>query len=120
MCVKEIRFREKLQNNHYFVCVLKELGMDVSYMGFYYMIDILDLIINRGVCTRSFSRDIYPLVAQINNTTDCTIERNIRFMIDNCWGSMKDKFYRFWPSDIQPSCCKFIDLVRNYIMTKIS
>ena len=90
MSVKELKYGEMLPNDYFFKKRIKEMGITPKYMGFYYLIEILDLLINQGVIVRSFSKQVYPMLAQKYNKKESTIERNIRSLI-----------YKFWDKNIK-------------------
>ena len=89
-------------------------------MGFYYLIEILNLLINQGIKVKSYSNQIYPIVALKYNKSVCTIERNIRNLIDKCWSvDLLKRLNIFYHGNKKPSCCKFIELLKMYINSQI-
>ncbi len=85
MGAKEIKYSVILSENIFFVKMLRELGISSKYLGFYFLIDILDMLINKKMVVKSFSKEVYPIIAQKYNMKECTIERNIRNLIDKTW-----------------------------------
>ena len=79
MCKKYDRFGNLIQGNKYFIKKLNELGLKQNFTGYYYIIDILDIMINKGIGEKSFSKNVYPIIAMKYNKSECTIERNIRW-----------------------------------------
>ena len=90
----------------YFIkkCV-KKYGVSQDYTAHYFLVDIIDLLINENKKVKSFSREVYPILAQKYNKKDCTIERNIRNVID----------IRYKDEEKKPTCQKFIHMLANYV-----
>lgn len=107
--------------NYYFDYRLRDIGVPRKYIGYYYIIDILDLLINSGKTYRCFSREIYPYIAEKYNCGESTIERDIRNCIDKYWESeARQNFSYFWRKDKKPSCKEFIFTLKSYIMYSIA
>ena len=109
-----------LRENMFFDKILESLGGDKGYMGYYQVVEILSILINEKIVSKSFSREIYPRVAKKLGVSEASIERDIRNFIDKNWNEkMKAGLYPFWPSDEKPTCCKFLFMVKSYILSKI-
>lgn len=118
MC--NLKFQEKIADRKYYISKIEELGITDKYLGYYYVVDILDNLLKDGVEFGSFYKDIYPKVAKKFGKAECTIERNIRNMIKQIWNKgVKDKLLRFWKSEEKPSCCKFIYLLKSYVTSPL-
>jgi two-component system response regulator (stage 0 sporulation protein A) len=118
MTTKEIRYGAQMSHNIFIMKQLDNLGIKRKYLGYYFLLDILTGIINQTSRVQSFSRQIYPEIAKKYDKSACTIERNIRNLIDNCWNQeLMQKLNVFLIS--KPTCCKFIYLVKNYISKQI-
>ena len=89
-------------------------------MGFYYLIDILELIINQNFEVKSFSIEVYPQVASRYNKSAWTVERDIRNSIDKTWKKgFGDELKKFYFKLEKPSCCEFIHLLKTFILAEI-
>lgn len=109
--IKQFRFFEKRLN---------ELGISKKYTGFYYLVDIMDKLINFDEPVRSYSREVYPMIAKKYNKSEITVERNIRHVIEKSWSlEMRDKLLFSWRSEEMPTCCQFINMLRNYLMLEL-
>lgn len=118
MTAKEKRYQDKVANNLFFARQLDFLGINKRYMGFYMLVDIMQLLINEDIFVTSFSKQIYPIVAEKYNKTVWTVERNIRNIIDKCW--CKDLMIKLNVYRIEKPCCQdFIYMVKNYILKQI-
>ena len=118
MGVKAEKCVKCVTHNYFINKKLIELGIGENYIAHYYLVDILDILINVNPVVRSFSREIYPQVAKRYDKSPCTVERDIRNVIKTFWDkSLKDKLYEFWGRDYPP-CCH--ELIYNCIKICIS
>lgn len=112
----ERKYKKIVVENLYFVKQLDNLGFCRKYIGFYMIIEIMNLLINKNMRVSSFSKQVYPIVAQRCNTTCCTIERNIRSFIKKSWcKNLMDIFQKYYPLGQTPTCRDFIYMIKNYI-----
>ncbi|MBR6778945.1 MAG: hypothetical protein IKM43_02190 [Clostridia bacterium] len=121
MCEKEKIYGQILPNYYFIIKILQDLGITKKYMGFYYLAEILNLLINEDLKIRSFSRQVYPMLASKYNKNSCTIERDIRNVISRFWDEqLKNKLKLFWDREDTPSCCEFIYILKNYLVMQIA
>ncbi len=107
--------------NYYVRKRIKDLGISNDYIAYYYLVDILDFLMNEGRRVHSFSKEIYPKLAKKYNKNDCTVERDIRNVINIFWNDkMRIKLNPYWDANTRPSCCKFIYLIKNYLLSEIA
>lgn len=119
--LKVEKCRKLIGNNYYFLKRIRGLGIPSKYMAYYYLVDIMDILINENRRIRAFSREVYPKVAKKYDKTDCTVERDIRSVIKKFWcTSLKNKLSAFWHKERSPRCCEFIYLVKNYLVQDIA
>ena len=120
MNTKEKRFNDKICKHIFFKKKIDELKISNKYTGYYLIIEIIAEIINKKRIT-SFSREIYPVVAKRFNINDCTIERNIRnLMQKGCCEITNEKIGINNKDVIQHlTCRKFIYLIKDYIAQQI-
>jgi len=110
-----------LPKDYFYIKRVKELGITPNYMGFYYIIEILDLLLNEGMIVRSFSKQVYPMLAKKYNKKEITIERNIRNLINKFWEpKLKNELMCLWLREEKPTCCEFIYILKNYILKEIA
>ncbi|MBE7076651.1 MAG: hypothetical protein E7374_02030 [Clostridiales bacterium] len=120
MTQKEKLYQETLTNNYFLTLKIKELGVSYKYRGFSYLVDIQDLLINQNAKVKAFYKDVYPYIAEKHKKNECTIERDIRNLIDKLWEPiLKNKLIVFWNKEKKPRCCEFIYLVKNYILGQV-
>ena len=120
MITKEKRYNNIISCNIFFKKALDDIGLKNNYIGYYYLVKIINLLINENVKAVSFYKNIYPQVAQIFNKSVCTVERNIRVLIDNCWNKNMKEILNCKFIKNKPSCCKFILIIKNYILSLIN
>ena len=112
------KYQQVATENLFFVSKLNELGINNKYTGYYYLIKIYEIIINGEKEVKSYSREIFPIVAKQYNKKANTVERNIRVLINNCWNiNMGKKLKSFYTAGVKPTCCQFIYLIKNYILS---
>lgn len=58
--------------------VLLSLGIPVGIKGFTYITDAIEVFESKGT-EISTTKELYPLVAKMNETTDCLVERAMRY-----------------------------------------
>ena len=117
----EKKYTNIINSNLFIDKVLEGLGVDKSYVGYYFLLDIMDLLINHNIAVRSFSKEIYPIIANKYENNVASVERDIRNFIDKNWrNKMRGELLPFWYSDTKPTCCKFIYIIKSYILTKIA
>lgn len=120
MTVKR-RFKELIKDDYFVRKRLIELGITEIYKGYYFLVDILSYLINTNNSVRSFSTEIYPIVAKKFNISECIIERDIRNVINVLWDyKLKSKLECLWPYEKKPTCCKFIYVIKNYVVIDLS
>ena len=120
MTTKERLYGHMISDKVYFSKQLDYLGISRNYTGYFMLVDILSIIIGRDERVESFSSEIYPIVAKKYNKSECTIERNIRNLIDKCWSEeMMKQLNVFNPMMIKPTCRDFIFYVKNFIVRQI-
>ena len=121
MCGKVKEMSVLVTPNYYISKKLIELGITNNYIAYYYLVDILDALVNDMMVIRAFSHDVYPKLAEKYNKSECTIERDIRNIINIFWESrLKEKLYPFWEKDKAPTCRDFIFLLKRYLIHEIS
>ena len=117
----EQKYNQICTKNYYLRKKVNDLGITKKYTGYYFLLDILDEIINKSRSIKSFSREIYPELAMKYEKHDCSIERDIRNLISKLWDNgLKEKLNSLWITDDKPTCREFIYLVRNYVLIDIA
>jgi len=112
------KYGDVVAANLFIAAKLDELGVASNYIGYYYLIDIFEITINGQREVKSYSREIFPIVSQRFDKTTCTVERNIRVLINKCWNmEMSKKLKYFYNENIKPTCCQFIALIKSYILS---
>ncbi|MBR6472109.1 MAG: sporulation initiation factor Spo0A C-terminal domain-containing protein [Firmicutes bacterium] len=67
--------------------LLYELTLSPSYKGYKYLKEAILMLCDEDISYNSFTKNIYPLIAEKHNTTAQNIEKNIRFAIRKIYDS---------------------------------
>ncbi|MBR2258488.1 MAG: sporulation transcription factor Spo0A [Blautia sp.] len=99
--------------------ILHELGIPNSIKGFAYLRDAVKLALSDHQALNVVSRDLYPKIAELYQTSPQTVERAIRYAIDITWthGDM-DAVHRIFGYSVKlrrnkPSNTEFIALLTD-------
>jgi len=115
-----MKYHNKISHCKFIVKQIKDLGINDKYLGFYFLVSIENILLNENEQINSFYKDIYPRVAKEYDKRECTIERDIRHLINQLWlDGDKHKLYNIC-SGVKPSCCKFIYAIKNYLIKQIA
>ncbi len=120
MSTKEMMYGDKIATKIYFIKMLDELGIQRKYTGYYLLIELMEVLINQGRKIVSFSREVYPQIAGKYGKTACTVERNIRSLIEKVWCIELMKKLNVYYVDRKPRCREFIYLIKDYVMKSIT
>lgn len=120
MNTKEEKFYSIVSPNLFFIKALDNIGLRNNYTGYYYLVEIVNQLINNNVKQSSFYKNVYPIVAQKFNKSVCTVERNIRVLINNCWSKTMSNNLKCQYIIKKPTCCRFISIIKNYILSLIN
>ena len=120
MSPKELKYGKNIESSIYFSKQLDNLGIYRKYTGYYLLVEIVKILVNEENKIISFSKKIYPYVASKYGKTDCTVERNIRSLIQKCWNlELMKKLQTFYPENVRPTCREFVYLIVKYIEDQI-
>ena len=120
MNTKELKYGQNIENKIYFVKKLDELGIQRKYTGYYLMVELMEILINQNFRVNSYSKQVYPMIAEKFGKTACTVERNIRSLIKNSWcEDLMIKLNIYFVDAKKPTCREFISLVKNYMIKQI-
>ena len=111
------RHEEKVKDCVYIMQKLNEFGLYKKSVGLFYLIKILDYIMNEERDIVSFQEDVYPFIAEFFGVDERTIERNIRnFIMIVCRDCNNVEIV----NNLQGlSCCKFIYKIKDMISLSI-
>lgn len=114
---KEQRLRPFIKDNAYFTKRLQDVvGPNPLKTGFYFVVSIVDLIVNNELKVKSFSKEIYPIIAEKYNVNVSCIERDIRTLIEKSWGPrMQLILCPYGLPNKRPTCREFFDAFVKFI-----
>lgn len=101
--------------------LLRELGANGGYLGFYYAASAIDVAL-QNIGSFHQCKWIYNEVANLYHTTPFCAERNIRTVIDAIWETGNRKFLKEiipYPVDMKPKNAQFIDGLAHYLSEHI-
>ena len=107
--------KEELTNEKKVSGLLYDLMLSPSYKGYKYLKEAILIICDDDVHCTSFTKNVYPVIAEKFSTTPQNIEKNIRFAINKIYelNSEEDMEKHLGKSSIvdsKPSNVKFVTL----------
>lgn len=97
--------------------LLRELGANGGYLGFYYAATAIEYVVKSKELIRQ-CKWVYNEVANTYHTTPFCVERNIRTVIDAIWTTGNRKFLKEiipYPVNAKPKNAQFIDGLAHYL-----
>ncbi|MBQ4650847.1 MAG: sporulation transcription factor Spo0A [Firmicutes bacterium] len=85
-------FRDSLLNNDLEIDItnlIHEIGVPAHIKGYQYLRDAITLVVSNMDLLSAVTKELYPMVATINNTTPSRVERAIRHAIELAWNRGK-------------------------------
>ena len=119
MTAKELKYGHTIAGKIFFMKQFDALGIQKRYLGYYMLIEIMEVLINKDSKIVSFSKQVYPIIAQKFSKKICTVERNIRNLIDRCWNENIIQKLNIKNTKVKPSCLDFVYMIKDFIADKI-
>lgn len=69
--------------------LIREMGIPANVMGYKYLQDAVEMVIENPSVIYQAMKILYPQVAELNNTTASKVERSIRHGIEISWENCK-------------------------------
>ncbi len=98
--------------------VIRSLGISGTHLGYYYLNTCLLLILEDENRLLMVSKLLYPLAAELHDTTPSCVERNIRTVISICWNhGDREHLFEIAGCRLQskPTNGEFLDILSCYI-----
>ncbi len=97
--------------------LLRELGVNMKYKGYYYLISGVDIALSEGEGEIHITKSIYPKIAVRNDVKPYNVEQNIRTAVIRAWSYNKALVEEMCGEklDIAPSNTDFIGAMALYI-----
>lgn len=89
---KSLVLRDSLQNNDLEIDItnlIHEIGVPAHIKGYQYLRDSIMLVVDNMDLISAVTKELYPTVASMNNTTPSRVERAIRHAIELAWNRGK-------------------------------
>lgn len=71
------------------LCLIHEVGVPAHIKGYQYLRDAITLVVNNMDYLSAVTKELYPAIAKMNNTTPSRVERAIRHAIEIAWNRGK-------------------------------
>lgn len=89
---KSLVMKDSVVNNDLEIDItnlIHEIGVPAHIKGYQYLRDAITLVVNRMEYLNAVTKELYPAIAAINNTTPSRVERAIRHAIEIAWNRGK-------------------------------
>lgn len=89
---RSLVFRDSLLNNDLEIDItnlIHEIGVPAHIKGYQFLRDAITLVVNNMDLLGAVTKELYPMVASMNNTTPSRVERAIRHAIELAWNRGK-------------------------------
>lgn len=103
--------------------LLRRLGLNNSYLGFFYLTYAIQLVIEDESRLIYISKWLYPDIAKKYNTSVSCVERDIRTAIDVIWKHGDRELLAKMSTttlELKPKNTKFIAILANHFKTEYS
>ena len=98
--------------------LIRSLGIGGTYRGYKYLCYALSLCLENEDYLLAISKLLYPEIADAFQTTCCSVERDLRTVINVCWErgnrNLLDNI-SFYPLETKPTTGEFLDLLVGYL-----
>lgn len=88
-----------------------EEGIPISLKGYNYIFDAVNLSLSNPDILKALTKELYPFIANKNNSTSVAVERAIRNSISKAWIYKQGK---------RPTNSEFLSLLSHKIISKHS
>lgn len=104
--------------------VIKQMGIPASLIGYHYIRDAVEMMIEDINLIKAITKTIYPAVATKYGTSASRVERGIRHAIevgyDRANAELKNKMFSYSLSAdaVRPTNSEFLAAVADYVILK--
>ena len=105
--------------------ILRKLGMPRHVNGYTYLRQAIAMAVNEPLLLNSLTKELYPRIARLNDTTASRVERAMRTAVALTWerGNLRE-VSRFFSSGInnvwgKPANIEFIAIISDHIRAEI-
>ncbi len=101
--------------------LVRSLGIGATYRGYKYLNCAISLCIQDEDYLLGISKLLYPRIAEIYQTSVCSVERDLRTVVNVCWergnkGLLKE--ISLYPLSNKPTTGEFLDILTDHIKQK--
>ena len=106
---------------HEIQSLIRSLGIGGNYQGYRYLTQAVQLCRTNEDYLLGVSKLLYPEIAKMNQATACSVERNLRTVINICWERGNRALLESispYPLLDKPTTGEFLDIVTDYLNRK--
>lgn len=98
--------------------LVRSLGISATYRGYRYLIYAVILCLEDEDYLLGISKLLYPMVAKKYQASTCSVERDLRTVINVCWergnkGLLKE--ISLYPLLTKPTAGEFLDILTHHL-----
>lgn len=98
--------------------LVRSLGIGGNYQGYRYLLYAITLCLQNEEYLLSVSKMLYPEIAHAYQTTACSVERNLRTVVNVCWERGNRSLLEnisLCPLSDKPTNGEFLDILTEYL-----
>ena len=98
--------------------LIRTLGIGATYRGYHYINYGIRLCLQDENHLLSISKILYPQIAHTFQTTSCSVERDIRTVINVCWERGNRDYLKslaLYPLETRPTVSEFLDILVGHL-----
>lgn len=98
--------------------LIRSLGIGGNYQGYRYVVYAVRLCLEDEDYLLSVSKLLYPEIARTFRTTSCSVERNLRTVVNVCWErGNRDLLEQIslYPLLSRPTTGEFLDILTEHL-----
>lgn len=98
--------------------LVRRLGIGGNYQGYRYLTYAISLCLKDEDYLLGVSKLLYPEIARAFQTTTCSVERNLRTVVNVCWDRGNRELLEaisLYPLLNKPTTGEFLDIVTGYL-----
>ena len=98
--------------------LIRSLGIGATYRGYKYVCHGIFLCLQDEDYLLATSKLLYPAIAQKFQTSSCSVERDLRTIINVCWERGNSRLLRDispYPLLSKPTVGEFLDIATGYL-----
>jgi len=117
-----VKSRNELSVEEKVTKIIQEIGVPAHIKGYHYIREAIIIVVDRPEIINSVTKELYPMVAEKNDSTPSRVERSIRHAIEIAWNRGNIDFinsifgYKTNSQKKKPTNSEFIALISDMII----